>query len=90
MEDIRIERPSREALEEMGAFSWPTWQKEPATFNWRYDQRETCYVLEGRARVEPRHGAPVEFGAGNLVIFPKGLECVWVITQAIRKHYRLG
>jgi len=89
MNDIRIETPERRTLEEMDVFSWPTWEKEPSTFHWRYDQKETCYVLEGRARVEPLHGPPVEFGAGDLVTFPRGLECVWVITQPLRKHYRL-
>jgi uncharacterized protein len=32
----------------------------------------------------------VEFGAGDLVTFPKGMSCVWKIASAVRKHYRFG
>jgi len=69
--------------------SWPIWTKEPSTFDWHYDETETCYILEGEATVEGG-GEKVSFGAGDVVVFPAGLSCVWKITKAIKKHYRFG
>ncbi len=87
MAEIRKEKKSEKELKEMGVFSWPTWEKEPSTFDWHYDDTEKCYVLEGQVRVEPRGGKPVEFGPGDFVTFPKGMDCVWKVSKAVRKHY---
>ena len=32
----------------------------------------------------------VSFGAGDLVTFPKGLDCTWRVKKAVRKHYFFG
>ena len=40
--------------------------------------------------VTPEEGQPVKFGAGDLVIFPAGMNCRWDVHQAVRKHYRFG
>lgn len=91
MLQIKIERnPDRKELEKMGVFKWPIWEKEESKFDWSYDTNETCYLLEGKVRVEPKGGEAVEFGAGDLVTFPKGLECVWQISKKVRKHYKFG
>lgn len=87
MAEIKKEKKSEEELREMGVFSWPTWEKEPSTFDWHYDDTEKCYILEGRVRVEPKDGTPVEFGPGDFVTFPKGMDCVWKVSKAVRKHY---
>ena len=29
----------------------------------------------------------VEFGAGDLVVFPKGMSCTWDVSVAVNKHY---
>ncbi len=88
---IRLERaPSRERLEALGVASWPIWSHEAATFPWRYEEEETCYLLEGEVVVTPEGGEPVTLRAGDLVTFPAGLACTWEIRQAVRKHYRLG
>lgn len=91
MGEIKIERPDEQTLKELGVDSWPIWEKEASRFDWSYDTKETCYILEGSAKVEPAGGGePVEFGAGDLVTFPEGLDCVWEITSPIRKHYKMG
>ena len=90
MSEIKIEKPSQEKLDSMGVSSWGIWEKEESTFDWYYDETETCYILEGEARVEPSEGEPVEFGPGDLVRFPKGMKCVWKISKPIRKHYSFG
>ena len=91
MAGIEVTRPSEEEIESAGIRAWPVWEKEASTFDWHYDQPETCLLLEGRVKVTPKgEGRPVEFGAGDLVKFPRGLSCVWEIAQAVRKHYRFG
>lgn len=84
---IEVKKPTEE--ERRRAKSWPTWEKEPSTFSWEYDQKEACLILEGRSIVKTDEGN-VEFGAGDFVTFPKGLKCTWEIKERIRKHYKLG
>ena len=90
MKEIKIERPDDETVERMGIRSWPIWEKEASTFDWHYGECETCFILEGRVRVEPEEGEPVEFGPGDLVTFPEGMDCVWRVERPVRKHYRFG
>jgi uncharacterized cupin superfamily protein len=88
--EIRKERPTPERLAELGVKGWSPWECEPSTFDWEYDDHETCYVLEGRVRVSTPAGEVVEFGAGDLVRFPKGLKCTWEVKERIRKVYKFG
>ena len=84
------QKPSRERLEQVGVFSWPIWSCEVAQFPFSYDQREVCYLLEGEVVVTPDNGAPLEIEAGDLVIFPAGMNCQWDVLKPVQKHYRLG
>ena len=90
--EIRIEKPDKTKLERLEVFSWPIWEKEISTFDWHYDTKETCYILEGKVKVEPKDkvGEFVEFGPGDLVTFPEGMDCVWNISAPVRKHYKFG
>ncbi len=91
MNTIQIDHnPSPKRLDELGVRSWDIWEKEVSEFAWRYDERETCYLLEGDVIVTPDGGTPVRFGAGDLVTFPAGLSCTWKVLQPVRKHYRFG
>jgi len=86
--EILIEHnPAPAKLEVMGVYNWPIWEKEESVFPWTYDQRETCYFLEGEVLVTPEGGEPVAMGAGDLVTFPKGMTCTWEIRSAVSKHY---
>ena len=87
MGKIKIERPAQEKLNQMDVFSWPIWEKEVSCFDWCYDETEICYLLKGRVNVKTRDGKEVEFGAGDLVTFPKGLFCTWDIKEPVKKHY---
>ena len=89
MPPIIVTKPSEEAARELGVFDWPTWSCDVSTFDWHYDQKETCYVLEGRVKVSAA-GQEVEFGPGDLVVFAKGLDCVWNVISPVKKHYRFG
>ena len=87
MSEIKISKPTKEKLNQMKVFSWPIWEKEVSCFDWHYDESEVCYLLKGKVVVKAKDGQEVEFGAGDLVTFPKGLSCNWDIKEPVRKHY---
>ena len=86
---IEIRRPSAEELEIAGVRAWPVWEKEPSKFSWHYDEKESCYIIEGRAKITGGDRI-VEFKAGDFVVFPQGLSCEWEIIEKIKKHYKFG
>ncbi|MBF0104940.1 MAG: cupin domain-containing protein [Deltaproteobacteria bacterium] len=88
--EIKVKKPTEGELKEKGIKGWPIWEKEISTFDWSYDSEETCYFLDGAVTVTPKGGAPVSFGKGDLVVFPKGMKCVWDIKQPVRKHYHFA
>lgn len=90
MPKIKVERPAPQKLQELGVSRWPVWEKEVSRFDWYYDTQEVCYFLEGKVVVEEEGGEKVEMGKGDLVTFPQGLECVWDIKKAVKKHYNFG
>lgn len=91
MSKILVEHdPSPMKLEVMGVEEWPIWTKEASTFQWHYEQTETCYLLEGDVIVKPDAGEPVHLRAGDLVTFLAELSCTWEIRAPVKKHYRLG
>ncbi len=84
------QNPSQEIVDRLGCRSWPIWEKEPSTFPWHYDEKETCLILDGKVTVTPDGGEPVTFGKGDLVVFPQGMRCTWNVQEAVRKHYQFG
>ena len=87
--EIEITKPTKEVLEKLQVETWGIWEKEVSTFPWEYDDKETCYILEGKVTVTTDKGA-VSFGKGDLVVFPKGPKCTWDIKERVRKYYRFG
>jgi len=91
MSRIEIEHnPDSVRLQSLGVSSWGIWTKEVSKFPWTYDERETCYFLEGEVIVTPDGGAPVRIGTGDLATFPAGMTCTWDIRRPVRKHYKFG
>ncbi|HAM36051.1 MAG TPA: cupin [Elusimicrobia bacterium] len=84
---IQVRKPTED--EKKTAASWPIWTKEASSFPWHYDEPETCLILEGEATIRAGDER-ISFAGGDLVIFPRGLDCTWNISKAIRKHYRFG
>ncbi|XP_025888855.1 uncharacterized protein [Solanum lycopersicum] len=83
--------PSEAQLSELGIKSWPKWACSPGKYKLKFDAEETCYLLRGKVKVYPKNTtelSPVEFGAGDLVIIPKGLSCSWDITLPVDKYYK--
>ncbi|MCD6122656.1 MAG: cupin domain-containing protein [Spirochaetales bacterium] len=83
---IEIKQLSENEKKKMGIDSWSIWEKEISEFDWSYSMEERCYILEGKAVIKTTAGE-VEIKKGDFVIFPKGLECTWKITEPIKKHY---
>jgi hypothetical protein len=80
--------PDAARLSELGVSKWPTWSKEVSVFPFEFDDQETAYILEGECVITPNDGStPVTFAAGDLVIFPAGLSCMWEVKKALKKHY---
>lgn len=86
---IEVKKMSENDLKDMGVFSWPIWEKEESQFDWSYSDKESCYLLEGDVDVWTEHGN-VHFEKGDFVVFPKGLNCIWKIHKAVKKHYNFG
>ena len=66
--------------------SKPVWGCDVSEFDWYYDDEETCLITEGEVTVS-YDGGNVSIGAGDYVVFPKGLSCVWKVTKPVKKHY---
>ena len=77
-------------VEELEIKSWPIWTCNASSFDWTYDEKEICLLIEGQVTVTPKGGQPVKFSAGDLVTFPAGMDCRWEVHQAVRKYYRFG
>lgn len=88
--EIEVKKPSKEELESLGVKNWPIWEKEASTFDWFYNDKETCLFLEGEVEVEYNEGKKVKIEKGDLAVFPKGLKCKWQVKKRVKKHYKFG
>ena len=43
--DVVVRKPSAEEVE--NCKGWPIWSCEVSEFDWEYDQKETCLIIEG-------------------------------------------
>ncbi|AQT67198.1 hypothetical protein STSP2_00341 [Anaerohalosphaera lusitana] len=88
VKDVVVKKPSEAEMAE--AKSWPTWGCEASEFDWDYTQTETCLLIEGKVVVtdRPDSGESVSFAAGDMVVFPEGLACVWKVSAPVKKHYK--
>ena len=89
MSEVKIEKATPERLSELGVEGWSDWECEPSSFDWHYDQKETFYVKEGEVTVT-HPGGEATFGAGDIVVFPEGMDCTWTVHKTIRKVYKMG
>lgn len=85
---IEVRKPTEEEKQEMESCS--IWEKEASEFPWQYDEKETCLLIKGKVEVTIEDGEKVKFGAGDYVVFPKGLKCKWKITKPVKKYYKFG
>lgn len=85
---IEVRKPTEKEKKEMELCG--IWEKEASEFPWQYDEKETCLLIKGKAEVTIEDGEKVKFGAGDYVVFPKGLKCIWKIIKPVRKYYKFG
>lgn len=85
---MRVYKPTPEQIK--ATESWGTWSKGPSKFPWTYDEKETCYILDGEAFVKDNAGNEIRFTTGDMVEFPAGLSCEWNIVSTIWKKYLFG
>lgn len=86
---IKIKSMTFEKAETDGILSWPIWTCKISKFDWEYEEKETCYLIEGKVKVITKWET-VYFSSGNFVIFPQGLKCHWQVISPVKKHYKFG
>ena len=84
---ITVKKATQAEKDEMS--TKPVWECGVSEFDWYYDSEETCVLTEGEVTVSYAGGS-VSFCAGDRVVFPKGLSCVWKVSKPVRKHYVFG
>ena len=89
MATVKIEKLSDKQITERGIRSWPVWEKEISRFPWTYDTEEQCLILEGDVTIETKNGK-FHLKPGDFVTFENGLECIWDIRSAVKKHYHFS
>lgn len=86
MENICIERLSKEEIKNRGISSWPVWEKGVSRFEHSYSATEECFIIEGAFTIEtPERNYRIE--KGDFVTFKKNLKCIWDIKSAVKKYY---
>lgn len=86
MENLEVEVRKPTDAEVSTAAKWPIWTKEVSEFDWSYSQIEQCHFLEGEVDITAG-GKKWHITAGDYVVFPKGLNCKWIIKKPAKKHY---
>lgn len=61
------------------------WHCTAGSFRWFYDEDETCLILEGGMTLHFDDGTSKACGPGDVIFFPVGTTCVWVIDKEVRK-----
>ena len=69
-----------------GIRKWPVWERKVSRFSYYYEKEEKCLFLEGEVVIETGSDK-ITLNAGDYVIFPKDLQCIWDIRQPVKKHY---
>ena len=82
--EVSITKPSKEQIEISS--KWPIWEKEISEFDYYYDKTEQCLILEGEVDILGNN-KKWSFKKGDYVVFPKGLNCKWIIKKPVKKHY---
>ncbi len=80
---------SASVIIQYGIKNWPIWECEPSSFQWNYEEKETCLIIKGEAKIKFDNKI-FTIISGDLVVFPKGLVCYWEIIKPIKKHFRIG
>lgn len=89
MANILVKQPTKAELDALNIDKWSEWSCDISEFDWHYDQEEICYLFEGEVIVTTDIET-VEINGGDLVTFPKGLDCKWKVEKAVKKVYKFN
>lgn len=81
--------PNREYLTDLGVYNWPIETVEVSEFPMHYEEKETCFFIEGEVIITQEDDEPIHIGVGDLVTFPKGTECTWKVVKETRRHFNI-
>tara|TARA_B100000214_G_scaffold368786_1_gene340842 strand:+ start:782 stop:979 length:198 start_codon:yes stop_codon:yes gene_type:complete len=56
---------SESTVDELGIKDWLIWTCDASSFDWTYDDKKICLLLEGEVTVTSEGGDPVKLGAGD-------------------------
>ena len=82
--EVIVRKPTEKEIAVMK--SKPVWTCGVSEFDWYYDSEETCLIIEGEVTIK-YDTKSVSFAAGDYVVFPVGLSCVWQVKKPVKKHY---
>jgi len=82
--NIIVKKPNEVEKNEME--SKDTWECGVSEFDWHFESEEICLFIEGEAVIS-YDGGSVSISAGDYVVFPKGLSCVWKVSKPVKKYY---
>ncbi|HTR70703.1 MAG TPA: cupin domain-containing protein [Mycobacteriales bacterium] len=63
------------------------WECTAGPSYWKLETHEEIYIISGRMTVTVEGGEPLDVGAGDAVVFPKGWAGTWQIHETLRKLY---
>ncbi|KAJ4827502.1 hypothetical protein Tsubulata_024617 [Turnera subulata] len=90
---LKIEKnPPQSKLDELGVTTWETYTGPVCKNPWTFEGRETVYMVEGKVKLHVEgyeDQKPVEIGAGDLIVFPKGTKIIWEALEPVFKYFNL-
>ena len=68
---------SASTIIQYGIKSWPIWECEPSKFQWNYNDKEICLIIEGQAKISTKNGYIYFIKAGDLFEFSLDFNANW-------------
>jgi hypothetical protein len=63
------------------------WECTAGPSRWVLETHEEIYIISGKMTVTRDGGEPLDVGAGDAVVFPRGWAGNWQIHETLRKLY---
>lgn len=63
------------------------WECTAGPSHWTLETHEEIYIISGRMTVTREGSDPLDVGAGDAVVFPRGWSGTWQIHETLRKLY---
>jgi uncharacterized protein len=68
-----------------GTTSLFVWTCTTGRFNWYYRVDETLHIISGEVFITDASGETRRLGPGDVAFFPAGSQCLWHVTQDVKK-----